>query len=73
MNKAFEIGKTYRMRSPCNYDCVWSFTVAKRTAKTVTLVGSDGKVKRCGVRVYSGEESCTPLGRYSMCPVLRAA
>lgn len=37
----FEIGKTYSMRSICNQDCVWTYTVTARTAKTITI--SDGK------------------------------
>ena len=33
--KKFEIGKTYSMRSICDHDCVWTYTVTARTAKTI--------------------------------------
>lgn len=67
----FETGKTYMMRSVCNYDCVWTAEVVKRTAKTVTLL-MDGETKNCRVREYEGVEEVMPLGRYSMAPVLKA-
>lgn len=45
--KKFEIGKTYSMRSICDHDCVWTYTVTARTAKTITI--SDGeKVQKAG-------------------------
>ena len=74
--KRFEIGKTYSMRSICDQDCVWTYTVIKRTASTVTLKDEDGKVKTCrisklGLKIFN-EESCQPLGNYSMAPTLRA-
>ena len=39
--KKFEIGKAYSMRSICDHDCVWTYTVTARTAKTITI--SDGE------------------------------
>ena len=36
----FEVGKTYSMRSICDSNCVWTYTVTARTAQTITL--SDG-------------------------------
>lgn len=73
--KQFEIGKTYTMRSIGDRDCVWTYTVVKRTAKTITI--SDGKeTKTCRVNVQVSEdrnaETIFPLGRYSMCPTLSA-
>ena len=73
--KKFEIGKTYTMTSPCDRNCVWTYTVTKRTAKTITI--SDGtETKSCRVNAqvseYRDAESIFPLGRYSMCPVLSA-
>lgn len=73
--KKFEIGKTYSMRSACNHDCVWSYTVTERTAQTVTL--SDGKKSiKCRIvkqlSEYRGAETVRPLGQYSMCPLLSA-
>jgi hypothetical protein len=70
--KAFQVGRTYYCRSFCDYDCVWQFTVAKRTAKFVTLDDGRGEVRRVGVRVWDNVEACSPLGTYSMAPVLTA-
>lgn len=73
--KKFEIGKTYTMTSPCDSNCVWTYTVTKRTAKTVTV--SDGtETKTCRVNTQVSEdrnaETIFPVGRYSMCPTLGA-
>lgn len=73
--KTFEIGKTYSMSSVCDHNCVWTYTVVKRTAQTVTL--DDGKeTKVCRINKQSSEyrdaETVYPLGRYSMCPSLSA-
>lgn len=71
--KKFEIGKTYTMASPCDRNCVWTYTVTKRTAKTI----SDGtETKTCRVNTQVSEdrnaETIFPVGRYSMCPALSA-
>lgn len=73
--KKFETGKTYSMRSACMHDCIWSYTVTKRTAQTVTI--TDGKeTKTCRISKRTSEhrkaESIYPLGQYSMCPILSA-
>lgn len=73
--KTFEIGKTYSMSSVCDHNCVWTYTVVKRTAQTITI--DDGKeTKTCRVNKqateYRGAETIYPLGRYSMCPSLSA-
>lgn len=73
--KKFEIGKTYSMRSVCDHNCTWTYTVTKRTAATVTI--TDGKeTKTCrinkGLSEYRGAESFYPLGQYSMAPILSA-
>lgn len=73
--KQFEIGKTYTMASPCDRNCVWAYTVTKRTAKTITI--SDGtETKTCRVNTQISEdrnaETIFPVGRYSMCPTLSA-
>jgi hypothetical protein len=75
--KKFEIGKTYNMRSACNHDCIWSYTVTNRTACTITLKDNDtNKIHKCRVsKLYSemdGREVVLPLGNYSMAPMLRA-
>lgn len=73
--KEFIVGNSYSMKSPCMHDCVWTYTVVKRTACTITI--TDGKeTKTC--RISKGHtamrkaETIFPLGQYSMCPVLSA-
>ena len=70
----FEVGKTYYTRSVCNHDCIFSVKVLKRTAKTVVVL-KDGKEKRCkiGLSWNGKEETITPWGVYSMCPVIGAS
>lgn len=73
--KTFEIGQTYTMRSACDHNCTWSYTVTARTAQTITI--TDGKeTKRCRVSKqvseYRNAETIFPLGQYSMAPSLTA-
>ena len=73
--KKFEIGKEYSMRSICNHDCIWTYTVTARTAQTITI--TDGKeVKKCRISKKASEhrdtETIFPLGQYSMAPMLSA-
>lgn len=73
--KKFEIGQTYSMSSPCMHDCIWTYTVTKRTAQTITI--TDGKeTKTCRVSKaatqYRNAETIYPIGQYSMCPSLSA-
>ena len=73
--KKFEIGQQYSMRSACDHNCVWTYTVTARTTQTVTI--TDGKeVKRCRINKkvseWRGAESVYPLGQYSMAPSLSA-
>ena len=73
--KRFEVGKRYSVRSICDHDCVWSYEVVARTEATVTIKDvDDDSVKRCRVIIskLDGNEFIRPLGKYSMCPVLRA-
>lgn len=67
----FIVGKTYSVRSICDYDCVFKFEVLARTDKTVTIK-KHGNVVRRKIRVSDGVEKIDPLGRYSMSPVLSA-
>lgn len=64
----FLSGKTYNTRSIADADCIFSITIAKRTAKTITT--TDGKTLRIGVR--DDAEFVKPLGSYSMAPTIRA-
>lgn len=68
----FETGKTYSCRSLCDHECVWSFTIAKRTDKTITT--ACGKTLKINAKLseYNQTETVFPLGRYSMAPTLRA-
>lgn len=73
--KTFEIGKTYSMSSPCDHNCIWTYTVTARTAQTITI--TDGKqTKKCRISKqyseYNKAETVFPLGQYSMCPILTA-
>ena len=73
--RKFEVGNRYSMRSVCDHNCVWSYDVVARTAKTVTLKDIDtGKVIRRVINAVISKESelAFPLGHYSMAPVLRA-
>ena len=75
--KKFEVGKNYSMRSACDWDCVWTYKVVARTAQTITIESEDGKTLKCRINKYlmdiEGIEAVYPLGRYSMCPILRAS
>lgn len=73
--KKFEIGKEYSMSSPCDHNCIWTYTVTARTAQTITI--TDGKqTKKCRISKqyseYNKAETVFPLGQYSMCPILTA-
>ena len=72
MTRTFEIGKTYTARSACDHDCIFSYEVVARTAKTVTLRDKFGEIRRRGIRVSFDSEICFPQGSFSMAPVLSA-
>ena len=71
----FKVGETYAARSVCDHDCVFSATVVRRTAKTVTF-REDGReyTRRIskGLSEFCGCEAVYPYGRYSMCPTFEA-
>jgi len=68
----FEVGQTYTTRSACDYDCIFIFTVIKRTAKFITVVDKFERETRCGVKTWNGVECAYPMGQYSMAPVISA-
>ena len=75
----FKLNARYTMKSPCDTNCVWTYEVVGRTAKTVKLVsiGSSGeqvdfRQSQCRVSAWNGVEQVKPLGSYSMAPVLTA-
>lgn len=70
---SFEVGATYSCTSACDSDCVWTFTVARRTAKFVTLVDQQtGDTYRVGVKTWDGVEYALPFGSFSMAPSIKA-
>ena len=71
MTQRFQPGKIYATRSICDYDCIFSFTIESRTAKTVTTQVS-GKTVRRGVYLWDDVEQFRPFGTYSMCPIVGA-
>ena len=71
--KKFEVGKTYKMRSVGDYNCIWYYNIIKRTAKTVTIQQVDKKaIGIYHIKEYNDTEYIMPLGRFSMSPSLRA-
>lgn len=73
--KKFEIGQEYSMRSICDHECVWTYTVTARTAQTITV--TDGKeISKLRISKkyseYRKAETVFPLGQYSMAPMLMA-
>lgn len=68
----FQPGLKYSARSVCDYNCIWTFTVVKRTAKFITIEDKFGEVTRVGVSEWDGAETAYPFGKYSMCPSIRA-
>lgn len=73
----FEVGKEYYVRSLCDHDCIYRFTVVARTAKQVTLRSkNETKTTVRGVKElrsdYSNCETCMPHGNYSMAACLHA-
>jgi len=68
----FNAGQTYSTRSVCNHDCVFSFTILRRTAKSI-WTEVDGQVVRRAIEVYQGEETFYPFGHYSMCAIIGAS
>ena len=71
---SFIPGRVYTVRSTCDHECIFRFTVLNRTAKFLSIEDTFGKVKRVGVSIdFDGtSEICHPLGRYSMSPILKA-
>lgn len=69
--RAFKVGRTYATRSICDHDCIHSFEILDRTAKTVT-VKVHGKTVRRGVSTYCGIEQFKPFGSYSMAAIISA-
>lgn len=70
----FETARTYTAKSVCDQDTVFSFTITRRTAKSVWIVGESIKEEtRRAIKIHDGEECIMPMGSYSMAPMLRAS
>jgi hypothetical protein len=68
----FEVDQVLSVRSLGDWDCVFRFTVTKRSAKFVTL-DWHGQERRIAIRKWSDDvEYCYPLGTYSLAPLCRA-
>ena len=67
----FQIGRIYNTRSICDHDCIFSFTILNRTAKTVTTQ-IRGKTVRRGLSLWNDVEQFKPFGNYSMCAIVGA-
>jgi hypothetical protein len=71
-NKSIEAGQILEARSVCDYDCVFSVEVIERKGSFVTVKAMN-EVKRMKVHADSRGEFIYALGKYSMCPIFRAA
>jgi hypothetical protein len=68
----FAAGQSYKCRSACDSNCVWTFRVMARTAATITTeCGNRFRINR-KLTQHNGVETVLPFGNYSMCPILRA-
>ncbi len=67
----FEVGVSYFCRSLGDSECIWHFSIIRRTESSV-WVEVNGKECRRSIRVWSGVEKFEPFGRYSMSPVVSA-
>jgi hypothetical protein len=67
----FEVGQILKTRSICNYDCVYTAEVMKRTAKTITIKEGD-EIKTRRIFIYDDVECIKPHGNYSMSATFRA-
>jgi len=72
--KQFETGKTYSTRSICDHNCIFSFEILRRTAKSVWIKDRDDNNKpvRRGIEVWRDVESFYPFGKYSMAAIISA-
>jgi hypothetical protein len=72
MTRQFQVGRTYSERSLCDYDCIHSFTILARTAKTITTKVHGNIVRRRVGTDENGVEHFLPYGSYSMCTNISA-
>ena len=74
----FKVGETYWVRATGDWDCIYKFKVLRRTAKTVWLNSCHGENQARRIDKFEDPrsdrvtESCAPLGRHAMSPLLLA-
>ena len=75
--KQFITGQTYGTSSICDSNCIFRFTVIRRSEKSLWLKDHSGIKKgvyRVKITDYDQEnETCSPLGSYSMSPVINSS
>jgi len=71
MNIQFIVGNTYTTRSMCDDECIFSMTVVKRTASTVTI-NFQGKVMRLKIRCFGDGHEYLRTASYSFAPLFSA-
>ena len=71
MTEPIKAGDTLTTRSLCDYDCIYTITILKRTAKTATFTdyhGNAGDTRTSKIRLdWEGCEFIRP-DSYSMAP-----
>jgi hypothetical protein len=67
----FKTGETYQTRSVCDHNCIFSFKILRRTAKSVWVIVDGEKVRRL-IEVWNNEETFYPFGKYSMAAIISA-
>jgi len=69
--RTFEVNKEYSARSICDYDCIFSFKILRRTAKSVWIKVNRQIVRR-QIEIYNDAETFYPFGHYSMAAIISA-
>ena len=69
--KKFEAGRTYSTRSICDHECIFSFKVTRRTAKSIWTDVHGEQVRR-SISVWNNAEQFFPFGHYSMAAIISA-
>ena len=79
--KTFEVGKTYTCRSICDYECIYSFEILKRTDRSVWIrvpQQGDPSTSAGRFRQHRGDRPSrtlldVPILRAALIPTPRAA
>ena len=71
MAAKFEAGKHYYARSVCDHNCIFAYTIRRRTEKTAWLLDKSGKEIRRKIYDVDGVEHIA-IASYSFAPILTA-